>query len=235
MIDNISTDASVKIVRQYPRIQLLFEAKQGSYAARNRGLREAKGEIIAFTDADCVPSPDWLDEIVAALAQPGIEIVLGHRKFVGNSFLLPMLAAYDHEKHNYVFNSGIKELYYGHTNNMGIGKKLFDELGPFVERARGADTIFVRQSVNRYSCEVVRYCPQMQVRHMEIDSLYNLYRKYFIYGRSSRSYGRIVDVKSLTNRDRMLFFATLFRANGTHGWNPPFSLGCLEWACFPGV
>ncbi len=120
MIDNNSTDASTKIVRQYPRIQLLFEAKQGAYAARNRGLREAKGEIMAFTDADCVPSRDWLNEIVAALAQPGIEIVIGHRTFAGASVLLPMLAAYDHEKHNYVFNSGIKELYYGHTNNMGI-------------------------------------------------------------------------------------------------------------------
>jgi len=63
MINNNSTDASSAIVQRYPEITALEEKKQGSYAARNLGILRAKGEIIAFTDSDCVPHVDWLQHI----------------------------------------------------------------------------------------------------------------------------------------------------------------------------
>lgn len=201
MIDNNSTDASAERVRNYPGVRLLFEAKQGAYAARNRGLQDAKGEVIAFTDADCVPAHDWLDKIMMAMGQPGLRMVLGQAEFVGDSMPLSQLAAYENEKRQYIFNSAKKELYFGQTNNMAVEKTLFDELGPFVERARGGDTIFVRQAVNKYSCEVVRHCPQIRVRHMEMDSLRKYYQKCFIYGRSRQGYRRVVRVNWLSYRE----------------------------------
>lgn len=217
MIDNNSSDASAETVRRYPGIRLLSETKQGAYAARNRGLQEAKGEIIAFTDADCVPTHDWLHHIVTVMGQPELHIVLGRRNFGEHSFLLSMLAAYDHERNHYVFNSGKKELYYGHTNNMAVKKKLFEELGPFMEWVRGADTIFVRQTVNRYSCHVVQYCPEIEVWHMEIDDLRKLYGKYFIYGRSSTGYGRFIRVDPLRNKERLHVFRNVTK-NGRYSW-----------------
>ena len=234
MIDNNSTDASAETVRRYPGIRLLSETKQGSYAARNRGLQEAKGEIIAFTDADCVPSHNWLHRIVTALGTPELRIVLGRRRFGENSFLLSMLAAYDHEKNQYVFNSGKKELYYGHTNNMAMRKQLFEDLGPFMERVRGADTILVRQTVNTYSCQVVQYCPEIEVWHMEIDNLRQLYRKYFIYGRSSTGYSRIIRVDPLRNKERLRVFCNVTR-NGRFSWTQSLilagmlGLGLASW------
>ncbi len=59
MVDNNSMDASAKIVKKYTCIKLVSEGKQGAYAARNRGLQEAKGGIIVFTDPDCVPFSNW--------------------------------------------------------------------------------------------------------------------------------------------------------------------------------
>src|SRR5690606_18155071 len=48
-----------------PNVRILQESKAGSYAARNRGLVEAKGELIGFTDSDCIPEPDWIANAVA--------------------------------------------------------------------------------------------------------------------------------------------------------------------------
>jgi hypothetical protein len=56
MVDNNSTDGSADLVRKYPDVRLLSEEKQGSYAARNRGVAAARGAIVAFTDADCRPA-----------------------------------------------------------------------------------------------------------------------------------------------------------------------------------
>lgn len=51
----------------YDNTILLSEAKAGSYAARNTGIRSAKGEIIGFTDADCIPDKYWIENAVAYL------------------------------------------------------------------------------------------------------------------------------------------------------------------------
>lgn len=211
MVDNGGADRSAGIVQRYPSITLLEEAKRGSYAARNRGLRVAKGDIVAFTDADCVPCRTWLSEIVAAMREPEIGIVLGQRDYEGTSLPLALLEAYENEKHEWVFQSGVPELYYGRTGNMAVRRAIFDELGPFVERDRGSDTIFVRRCVDRRSCAAVRYSPEMRVRHLEINGIRKIYRKYATYGASSREYGRIVEVRTLSDRERMGVFRKVVR------------------------
>jgi glycosyltransferase involved in cell wall biosynthesis len=66
VIDNGSTDTTADVIRSFPIAKLISEPAAGSYCARNRGLGEARGEYVAFTDADCVPDPTWLSEAVKA-------------------------------------------------------------------------------------------------------------------------------------------------------------------------
>ena len=56
--------------------QILSEAKPGSYAARNTGIRASKGEIMAFTDSDCIPYKDWIQNAVGYL-QNGSQRIAG--------------------------------------------------------------------------------------------------------------------------------------------------------------
>jgi glycosyltransferase involved in cell wall biosynthesis len=72
VVDNNSTDQTRQVVqdlqRRYPDlIRYVFEPKQGISNARNAGIAEAKGEILAFLDDDESADPDWLQSLTANL------------------------------------------------------------------------------------------------------------------------------------------------------------------------
>ncbi|KAE8764886.1 glycosyltransferase [Georgenia thermotolerans] len=67
VVDNNSDDDPRPALPEDERFQLLRERRRGSYAARNRALPHARGEVFAFTDSDCLPHPDWLSSGVRAL------------------------------------------------------------------------------------------------------------------------------------------------------------------------
>jgi glycosyltransferase involved in cell wall biosynthesis len=81
--DNGSTDGTRTAVMRAadrpdaPAIRYLFVAKPGKSHAVNAALDVARGDIIAFTDDDVRPDPDWLDAIVEALDQTGADFVAG--------------------------------------------------------------------------------------------------------------------------------------------------------------
>jgi len=65
VVNDGSTDNTSDVVSRYSGIRLISQANAGPAAARNRGAQEAKGEILLFTDDDCVPTPDWLCAMLA--------------------------------------------------------------------------------------------------------------------------------------------------------------------------
>lgn len=76
VVDDGSTDATAAIARGHPVVTaVLTGAGAGPGAARNVALAAARGSVLAFTDADCVPDPGWLRAGLAALA--GADLVQG--------------------------------------------------------------------------------------------------------------------------------------------------------------
>jgi len=63
IVDNNSTDNTSETIKKYP-VKYLFEKEQGPSSARNKGIEHAKGEIIAFTDSDCIADKQWLRYLV---------------------------------------------------------------------------------------------------------------------------------------------------------------------------
>jgi len=80
VIDNAPEDDSTwRVVERYnsPKIRYIVEPHPGVSWARNRVIREAQGDIIAFTDDDARPDPLWLLTLVAYLQRPATSLVLG--------------------------------------------------------------------------------------------------------------------------------------------------------------
>lgn len=78
IIDNCpSTDATQRIVAQYDNIRHVLEEKPGLNVARNRALKEASHEIVAFTDDDAVPDPGWLAALLKNFKDSRVSSVTG--------------------------------------------------------------------------------------------------------------------------------------------------------------
>jgi glycosyltransferase involved in cell wall biosynthesis len=100
-VDNRSTDRTSEILQSYsPRIRVIREPKPGQSPARNRGTREARSTVVAFTDADCVADPHWLAELVAPLSDSRVGISGGNIRAIQpcNSIQQFGDLLHDHEK-----------------------------------------------------------------------------------------------------------------------------------------
>lgn len=79
VVDDGSRDGTLAVVSKYPSVRVVSQPRNmGPAAARNRGAQEAIGEIILFTDADCVPGENWVADMVRSFEDdPGVTGVKG--------------------------------------------------------------------------------------------------------------------------------------------------------------
>ncbi len=109
------------------RASLTIVGEKGAGPARNGGVAASNGAILAFTDCDCVPSPEWLTAGIAALERAP---VVGGRMTVSTSECksgaeaFESVFAFDNE--DYVTRKGFTV-----TANLFCSRKTFDEVGPF--------------------------------------------------------------------------------------------------------
>ena len=66
VVDDGSTDATAAAAERRG-VRCIRQDNAGPAAARNRGAKEGDGEVLAFTDSDCVPRRDWLEKLMAAM------------------------------------------------------------------------------------------------------------------------------------------------------------------------
>jgi len=77
VVDDGSTDRTGAIADGYEGIHVIHQKNLGLSAARNVGLAASTGEIVAYTDSDCVADPDWLHYLVATFLSSGLPAVGG--------------------------------------------------------------------------------------------------------------------------------------------------------------
>lgn len=72
VVDDGSTDKTAQVVQQFQGVRLIRQRNMGPAAARNHGAIEATGDILLFTDDDCVPAPDWVKSLTSSFDDPQV-------------------------------------------------------------------------------------------------------------------------------------------------------------------
>lgn len=160
----------------HPALLVLHCATPGSYAARNLGVQNARGAILAFTDSDCLPDVKWLAAIsdFFAVAENANKILAGRiNMYAAKQGAENLFEAYDCllglDQENYVRRG------YAITANIAFQRCVYDAVGGFdALRFSGGDAAFVREAV-RLGYELV-YAPDVVVFHPARDS-YQEYEK----------------------------------------------------------
>jgi len=72
VVNDGSTDRTLEISERFPFCRIISQPNKGLSVARNVGAEAATGEIVAYTDSDCVADPDWLTYLVAKMEASGL-------------------------------------------------------------------------------------------------------------------------------------------------------------------
>lgn len=172
VVNNNAFDIVPEEIKKY-KVNIFTECKAGSYAARNKGLSVAKGEVIAFTDSDCIPDQYWIDRAIDRFDQ-GCDRLAGHiRIFPMHSSpniaeLYDMTFGFDQETSA---SSGLSV-----TANMFASSSLFTKYGKFNDSLlSGGDTEWSRR-VYRQGVGI-EYAPEVIVQHPARRTLRELFHK----------------------------------------------------------
>lgn len=102
---------------------------QGAGPARNAAIAEARGDILALIDSDCLPDPRWIEEGVAALR--GFDFIGGQVVTTATEPAAPLPVEAFEIVFNFDFRHYIEDLRFTGTGNMFVWRKVFASVGPF--------------------------------------------------------------------------------------------------------
>lgn len=165
------------VTKTYPMVRLVVETTPGSYAARNRGIAVAMGEIIAFTDADCVPASDWLEAGVSSLSQrDNCGFVAGKiQLFLINSQHPTMVELYESIR-ALPQQEFVEQHHYGATANLFTTRQVIERVGKFNAKLKSSgDVEWGKRVYGQGYCQI--YDESVLVRHPTRTSWQELYHR----------------------------------------------------------
>ena len=191
LVDNNSSDLSISIIQAAAEskemtIYPLKESQiQSSYAARNTGIRSANKEILAFTDADCRPQPQWLENLIQPFCDPNVGIVVGEILALPGKSLLEKYADKQEilsQKHTLAHPF----CPYGQTANLAIRKQAFIEVGLFRSYlTTGGDADICWRILQETSYQF-KFAEKAIVRHRHRSTWKDLQIQWRRYGKSNK-------------------------------------------------
>ena len=176
-----SKDGTAEVIRRgYPRVNLhTFEERKFPGEARNLGVERSEGEILAFTDADCVPDRRWVQEILDSHRRP--DPVIGGTIDNANPESYVGWAYYFCELNQWMPGTPAGPMVDIPTGNLSVKRWAFDKYGPFLEGTYSSDTAFNWKIAG--DGHTPYFVPAMRVGHLNVTDLGDYLRRKVFHGR----------------------------------------------------
>jgi GT2 family glycosyltransferase len=193
LVDNGSTDGSDALLRAFANEpangtrRVIGEPRRGAAAARNAAVRLAQGEVIAFTDADCLPEAAWLRHLIEPFTDATVGAVAGRVIAAPTSSTLELFSAlYTLQSSEVVARHRRWTPWEGGypTANFAVRRRLLERLEGFDEGITiyGEDFDLCAR-LYALGAEIV-YAPSATVLHRHRTTLCGMLRQAFGFGRS---------------------------------------------------
>ena len=186
VVDDASTDRSTSVAKEFNTKIIVQPYNQGQSAARNRGVKEACGEIVAFIDSDCIADSQWLKELVPYFQEKRYVLVGG---FVDSYYQNSMLDRYESVKSalnmggEKIVGSGDNAVFYVPTCNVLIRKDRYLEIGGLDEDMRVGEDVDLCWRLMKSGHRLI-YVPKGRVEHKHRNQFLSCFKRRFDYGTS---------------------------------------------------
>jgi cellulose synthase/poly-beta-1,6-N-acetylglucosamine synthase-like glycosyltransferase len=179
IVDNASTDDTAAQIHSRP-VRYLREPRPGVSNARNRGIAESTGEILAFVDADCLVEPQWLTELVRPFEDPEVGAVGGNLEHVSATTPAERQAARMLGNwQQFAFNSNPA---YPITANAAYRREVIDRIGPFDPHMTRAQDVELGLRFQERSGRRLAFAENATARHRNRTTQLGFFRQQLGWG-----------------------------------------------------
>lgn len=179
LVDDGSNDRTGEIIKNFP-VKYSYQDNKGPAAARNLGWKFSSGNIVCFTDSDCVPEKDWVSKIIKAYTSEQIAGVGGSYDIVNSESLF---ASCIHEEIVQRHLKMPKEVNYLGAFNVSYRRSILEEVGGFNESysdASGEDNDIAYRVVKKGYTLI--FDKNIRVGHYHPTSLLRYLKRQFKHG-----------------------------------------------------
>ncbi len=187
VVDDGSSDSTSGVASGY-QASVIKQPRRGPGAARNYGASVARGDALLFTDADCVPAPDWIARMLEAFSESDVVGVKGAYGTHQRGLVARFAQQEFEDKYDWVRAAPRIDIV--DTYSAAYRRDIFQKAGGFDERLRQAEDVELSYRLAIQGHRMI-FQPAALVYHLHPESLASYALKKFKFGVwRSRAYRR---------------------------------------------
>jgi len=191
IVDDGGSDNTEKMIKELNKqtnsnINYFWQKNRGPAAARNLGIKNARADIIAFTDDDCIVNPDWLEKMIEAFSKDKDAMIVGGETLPPKGRIVAVVGQGLTKNAFFDYVNGKKETIFFPTCNAAFRKEVFKKAGYFdisFPLPAGEDLEFSWRCFKKGL--KLLYKPEIIVTHYCTPNLRAYARQSFNYGRGN--------------------------------------------------
>lgn len=184
VVDDGSQDATREKVDAHEGVKLVLQKHGGPAAARNRGFKESTGDIVVFTDSDCIAPREWIKNLVAEMESE--DVAGGSLKPASTD---TEAERFEQERRDRLYGNQRRYVKALPSCNLAFKKEVLEEVGGFDEEFRYASAedyeLCARVTSKGYK---ILYEPSIEVLHKHSHTTSGIFKRAYVHGREIMLY-----------------------------------------------